>query len=103
MKGFYFYKNYTVRYETTDENVKIIDGYMIDNDEVKLAFLNEMKDMGTSVTVRPINSCLREWKAHNILYKFGLFKKRTKDTDLNYNESWFRRAGYYIICLLFSE
>ena len=48
---------------------------------------------------RSKSSWIREWKAHNILYKLGLFKKSTKDLDLYENESKLRRFGYFILSL----
>lgn len=46
-------------------------------------------------------SWLREWKAHNVMYKMGLFKKSTANTDLNENESWFRRLVYWFLSLFY--
>ena len=102
----WIYGDMRIEYEVSgsdnNENVKIIDSYLIKEDAVKYAFIDSLKDDDLLVS-RSYQSLIREWKAHNILYKFGLFKDRTKDTDLNENESWFRRLGYFIITLLFKE
>ena len=102
----WIYGDMRIEYEAfnwdNSENVKIIDSYLIKEDAVKYAFIGSLKDDGLLLG-RSYESLMREWKAHNILYKFGLFKERTRDTDLNENESWFRRFGYFIITLLFKE
>ena len=103
---FWTYGDIEIQYQVTrwenGENVKIIDSYLIKSDAVKLAFLDKLKD-DELLDNRSYKSLIREWKAHNILYKFGLFKERTKDTDLDNKESLFRRIGYFIITLLFKE
>lgn len=86
----------------SSENVKIIDSYLIKDDAIKFAFIDSIKDDGLLLE-RSYESLIREWKAHNILYKFGLFKTKTKDTDLEENECWLRRFGYFIITLIFKE
>lgn len=48
---------------------------------------------------RSLNSWIREWKAHNILYKLGIYKERTSSVDLNEKESKLRRFGYFILSL----
>lgn len=47
-----------------------------------------------------ISSQIHEWRAHNLLYAFGIQRNRTKDVDLN-KESWWRRACYAILSLLY--
>ena len=48
-------------------------------------------------TKRDIFSYVKEWHAHNILYKLHLFRKHTKDVDLNENEGKFRLFCYGVI------
>lgn len=50
---------------------------------------------------RSQGSFIREWKAHNILYKFNIKRKSTKSVDLNENENIFRRIGYFILSLFY--
>ena len=84
--------------------IDIIDGYKIVNDITKMMFINRVCTMMPDImSARSAYSYFIEWKAHNILYKKGLFKKHTKDTGLDAHESWFRRLCYRIICLIFNE
>lgn len=52
---------------------------------------------------RSIQSYVEEWFAHNWLYNLGLFKSHTRDTDLDGDESLFRRICYKIIFKLFTR
>ena len=46
---------------------------------------------------RSKESYVREVKAHNRLYKLGLFKKHTMHTDLQENIVWWKEFIYWII------
>ena len=48
---------------------------------------------------RSQNSWIREWKAHNVLYKLGIQRKRTGSVDLNEDETILRKFGYFILSL----
>ena len=50
---------------------------------------------------RTLSSMWREWEAHNLLYKFGIFKTRTGSTDLDNNESFIRKAGYAVLSFIY--
>lgn len=46
---------------------------------------------------RTDKSWIKEWIAHNRLYRRGLFIEHTRDVDLDENESKLRLLGYNII------
>lgn len=50
---------------------------------------------------RTLSSMRREWEAHNLLYKFGIFKSRTENTDFGNNESFIRKAGYAVLSFIY--
>lgn len=50
---------------------------------------------------RTLSSMRREWEAHNLLYKLGIFKARTGSTDLDNNESFIRKAGYAVLSFVY--
>ena len=61
---------------------KIIDSYKITDIEKILLILSEFLDRTEEYyTQRPLGSLLNEWVAHTTLYKLGLFKKSTQDSD----------------------
>lgn len=83
-------------------NFKIKDSYKFNLDEIKdnvVYYYN----CGLLDKRRSINSYVEEWYAHNWLYKLGLFKSHTKDTDLDGDEQWYRLIAYKIIYLLFQR
>ena len=96
---------YSVKFIPLDNGgIDIIDSHEISSDSVKLDFLECLQnEMGYSFGKRSNYSLLIEWKAHNILYKKGLFKKRTQDTGLDPKESWIRRLFYRFVCFFCSE
>lgn len=50
---------------------------------------------------RTLSSMRREWEAHNLLYKLGIFKANTGNTDLDNNESFIRKAGYAVLSFIY--
>jgi hypothetical protein len=52
---------------------------------------------------RSKESLLREWKAHNILYRWGYEKERTGSVDFSQYESRIRRIGYLILSILYKD
>lgn len=49
------------------------------------------------VWYRSIASLKNELATHNFLYSIGLWKKRTKDVDLNYPLKWYMKIVYGIV------
>ncbi len=86
-----------------DRGIDIIDSYEY-NDEAKMDFLKYIfEHFPLSFGKRDIYSLLVEWKAHNILYKKGLFKKHTVNACLDAKEKWYRRFGFRVVCFIFNE
>ena len=76
-------------------NIHIVDSYKVPIKVVREYLENFTK--GTGIYYRDIDSMEKEWIAHNILYKLGLFKRHTKDTDITIDEAWYRLLGYEVI------
>lgn len=88
-----------MKYYISNNNCKIIDSYKITDKQVMLDFIDELREKYKEFQVRTSLSYYREWKAHNTLYKLGLFKSHTKDVDLNIDEKLSKRICYFIISL----
>lgn len=103
------YKNITIYFNILKDGrsgIDILNGYEINDDYDKMTFLNAITNYcqyGIDFGKRSIYSLFIEWKAHNILYKKGIFKKRTKGTGLDKNERWYRRLFYRLVCFIFTE
>ena len=50
---------------------------------------------------RTFPSMRREWETHNLLYKLRIFKSRTRNTDLDNNESFIRKTGYAVLSFIY--
>lgn len=79
------------------KNITIQDGYLTTDKEIQKVIIQQLLDKYEWFRVRSLKSYLREWRAHNRLYRWGLFKTRTKDVDLNVHEYWWRRLGYFFL------
>lgn len=81
-------------------DIKIRDTYKLKDDEIKATlvwyFNNDLLDPS-----RTLQSYAEEVYAHNWLYNHHLFRKHTKDTDLEGDESKLRLIGYKVIYYLF--
>ncbi len=86
-----------VRIQYNSGNIRIIDSYKVkDKFDMILILKLFIKKTGW-ISKRSVESWLKEWKAHNRLYKLGLFKSHTKDCDLEENEKLHRLIAYQIL------
>ena len=86
--------------EITRQNIKIRNSFKVNNKETMLTILKIARNvaMKKGLTFKRTNqSWIKEWKAHNLLYKLHLFEENTRDTDLEENESKFGLFCYEII------
>lgn len=88
-----------VKIQYNSENVKIIDSYKIINKEYMEVILKAFIEKTGYKSKRSIKSWIKEWTAHNRLYRLGLYKSHTEDTDLEENEKIHRLLIYQILGL----
>jgi hypothetical protein len=89
------------RYIVTDDNLKIIDSYKLS----KKYFSAEIKSIrdiypDSKVWNRGIPQMCLELACHNFAYNVGFQRERTKDTDINYPQSFWERALYAVVGVL---
>ena len=84
----------TIQYDT--DNVRIVDSYKVKEKDMRHILCMFLYKTGYR-SKRSVESWLKEWKAHNRLYKPGLYRSHTKDCDLEENEKWYRLLVYQII------
>lgn len=92
-----------IEFYVEKENCRIIESYLIKNRRAKYNFIFYLQDHFEEFKKRSAKSYYREWKAHNILYKWGIKKESTKDTNLNINENFIRRLGYFLLAMFFVD
>lgn len=87
-------------------NIHISNSYQFNSKEMNKILdyiMNKeyFKILAAAGFTRTKKSMLKEWKAHNLLYNLGYKKERTGSVDLNQNESFKRRIGYFILSLFY--
>lgn len=93
-------ENEKIEIYTTKDNTHIENSYLIKTrkairEEVEtIIFIREAKMYPIT---RSIGSYVNEWKAHNRLYRLGLFVSHTKDTDLEEPQSLIYRIIWFIL------
>lgn len=98
-----FYRNGVLYVTTTPDNTHIENSYLVksraDMRDI-LECIEHNSLCGDAVRRIPMNTMIREWRAHNLLYALGIARKRTKDVDLNENK-WCTRAIYFVLSLMY--
>ena len=88
--------------ELSTNNTHIGNSYLIRTrksmEKIIKEILVERQTKGYLVT-RNIKSYIREWKAHNRLYKLHLFRSHTKDVDLEENIPLWKEIIWMILSL----
>jgi len=86
----------------TDTYVTIVDSNKVPDNDIprfisklrkKISETTKLKDLYK----RSEESWIKEWRAHNKLYKMNMFINHTKDVDLDENENIIRLLVYQIL------
>lgn len=89
-----------IKYHVTPNCVTIYDSYKVKETKDMERLIQQIRyDYLLNdyiVNKRSMSSLINEWKAHNLLYDLHLFRKHTKDVDLD-NELWYRKIIYWIL------
>lgn len=91
---------YQIRIDNEYANCQVIDSYQIISRDVQKAFINHLFNNYPLFKQRSVNSYIREWRAHNTLYRWGIMADHSKDCDLNTNETKFRKFCYFFLSLI---
>lgn len=93
-----------VKYCVGEHGISIIDSFQVKDDDMKKEILTDIcLNVEGLELCRTFKSMFREWKVHNIFYSRGWFKKRTKDTDLEYKQKRIVAWFYTIVSKLLKE
>ena len=91
-----------IEYEVMSSNCRVIDSYMTKDRATMRDFCEHLCTEHPVFKYRSIASYVREWRAHNLLYHFNYEIVRTKDCDLNVDESKWRRLAYIVLSFLYN-
>ena len=95
-----------LKIKVSKNNINIKDSYKIDNRLLMKMILNVLKDeisdehLESPFDKRDVKGMVREWVAHNNLYKLGYKRDRTCNLDLNYPQKWYAPIAYWISSLI---
>jgi len=88
----------------SEHAVHIHDSYKIIEDEKKYEILGQILAVcPEAFGSRSIRSIIREWKAHNILYKWNIRREETAHVDFELDQKFIYKLGYFFICLVGRE
>lgn len=74
----------------TPTNTHIFNSYLVKTKDEMREYLQRLREVATenAVNKRDMESMVREWRSHNLFYFFHVFRSRTRDVDLELNQSW---------------
>ena len=89
---------------TTAENTHILDSVMVRSKEDMRAFLQALRAQSSpdmAVCRRELESMVREWRSHNFFYIIHVFRSRTKDVDLELQQTWYRELFCRVVSFFY--
>lgn len=98
-------KNNSFLINASENNTSIINSYKIKSIKDMKEILNtirlEVTNSNMAINKRRLYSMINEWRAHNLLYSFGIQRDRTKTVDLDINQPWYMKIIYPIFSLFY--
>ena len=85
-------------YRIFADRVKIFDAYLVP----KARFESEMNVIRyyhptCRLWKRSVGSIRREWAAHNLAYALRIKRSKTKDCDLEFEQTWYNKLAYGVV------
>ena len=90
--------------KTTPTNTHIFDSYLIRSKAAIRAYLQGLREQSSpemAVNQRDLESQVREWRSHNFFYLIHVFRSRTKDVDLELQQSWYRELFCRVVSFFY--
>lgn len=81
----------------SEDNTHVENSYEAKDLDLEVGYIIRERHIRHLPITRKFNSYVREWKAHNNLYKLGLFKSHTKDVDMEEPIKWYYELIYWLI------
>lgn len=87
-----------MQYRVYGDRVKLFDSYLVPKDRFEVE-LNVIRYYHPTCRLwkRSIGSLRREWAVHNLAYALGIKRNKTKDCDLEFEQTWYNKLAYAII------
>lgn len=95
--------NYTI--EITANNIHVTDSYLVKKKSEMTEIIEQIKKKYIEHTnvfnLRSVKNLVKEWRAHNLLYKLHIYRSHTKDVDLDIPQSMKYKIAYGILSFLY--
>lgn len=92
--------------KVTKNNIHIEDSYKVNTTKDMQIVLTDIRENHSleesDVLKRTDKSLIKEWRVHNVLYNLHIFRKHTKDVDLNYPQSKIIEIAYSVAYFIVS-
>jgi len=89
---------------TSVTNTHILDSYLIRSKAAIRAYLQALREQSApemAVNRRDLESQVREWRSHNLFYILHIFRNRTKDVDLELQQTWYRELFCRVVSFFY--
>ena len=94
------HNDFILKVHASENNTTIFDSYRVKNlqDMNILIYCIKVKTSEKyAINKRSVSSMVNEWRVHNLLYSLGVLRNRTKDVDLNIDQSWYMKILYLVL------
>ena len=89
---------------TTPYNTHILDSCMVWSKAEMRDFLERVRQRSSpemAVCQRDMESMVHEWRSHNFFYWLHVFRSRTKDVDLELQQTWYRELFCRVVSFFY--
>ena len=87
-----------MKYKIYGDRVKLFNSYAVPKSKYSFE-LKKIRSLHPDCLLwgRSEKSICREWASHTLAYVLGIRRERTADCDLNFEQKWYVRLGYWIV------
>ena len=87
-----------MEYRVLGNRVKLLDSYLVPKARYE-AELNVVRyrEPKCPLWVRSMGSMRREWAVHNLAYALRIKRSKTKDCDLEFEQTWYNKLAYGVV------
>lgn len=87
----------------TPNNTHILNSYLVRTKAEMRDYLQRLRKVAeeNAVNRRDLESQVREWRSHNLFYILHIFRNRTKDVDLELQQTWYRELFCRVVSFFY--